>query len=178
MKMLKPKHCQRCQNIPWDTPTGTVVHTDSPQHAITLGDNAQLHYPATRKLSIPVDMDMVQDYLITKKLMQKKHFDKSHGGRPLSTLITSQKVLFLSPADQCSYVPSTFIETVSIPRSSLIKAQGKWYHRSREHIHPLQQDLFKVTNPQLQRTPKPTCIPKPNPLAKPRALSHPPNTFL
>ena len=60
------------------------------------------------------------------------------------------------------------------PRSYWIDARGKWYCRCQEHIHPLQQDLFKVTTPQLQEPPKPTCIPKPNTLTKPRALPQPP----
>ena len=66
--------------------------------------------------------------------------------------------------------PQHHHRTASTPRSYLTDAKGKQCHRSREHIHPLQQDLFKVTNPQLQKTPKPTCIPKPKPIAKPRAL--------
>ena len=74
---------------------------------------------------MPVDMEIVWDYLIAKKQVQKKDVDKSHGVRPLSTLDPNQEVLFLSPADQCSYVPSTTVDRASTPQSYLINAQGK-----------------------------------------------------
>ena len=65
---------------------------------------------------MPQDMVMVWDYLIGKKQVQKKNFDKSHGLRPLLTLDPGQKVLFLSPADYQSYVCSTILGRFPPPK--------------------------------------------------------------
>ena len=59
------------------------------------------------------DMEMVWDYLIAKKKILKQNFVKSHNVKPLSTLNPGQEVLFLSLADQHSYVPGTINEKVS-----------------------------------------------------------------
>ena len=105
---------------------------------------------------MPVDIQMVLDYLIAKKQAQKKNFNMPHGVRPLLNLYPGQEVLFLSPANQHSYIPSTIIDKAPSPQSNLIDIKGKQYHRSREHICPLQQDLFKLLTPKTQETPKPT----------------------
>ena len=83
---------------------------------------------------MPVNMEMVWDYQIAKKELQKQNFDKSHNVKPLLTLDPSQEVLFLSPAKQHSYIPGTIIEKASTPQSYIIDAQGKLYHGSREDI--------------------------------------------
>ena len=50
----------------------------------------------------PVNMEIIWDYLIARKIIQKKYFDKSHSIRPLSTLDPGQDVLFLSLANRWS----------------------------------------------------------------------------
>ena len=77
-----------------------------------------------------VNMEMVRDYLIARKITQKKYFKKSYSVRPLSTLDPSQDVLFCSLASQQSYIPSTIIKTAStqeaiglMPRANGITCQ-------------------------------------------------------
>ena len=70
-------------------------------------------------------------------------------------------------------MPSTIVNRASTPKSYLIDTQGKWYCRSRECIHLLQQDIFKVTTSQPQGNKKPTHFPRPHPISKHRGLPQP-----
>ena len=138
------------------TPNMSLPHEIMHKHTIQWPD----------KSSKPVNMEMVWDFLIAKMLTQKKHCDRSHSVKPLSTLNCGKEELFLSLANQLIYIHGTIIATVSTPRNYLIDAQDKQYHRSRKHIHPIQQDIFKVINLQSQKTQNPTHIPKQNPPCK------------
>ena len=110
---------------------------------------------------MPVDKEMIQDYLITKKWIHKKNVNKSH----VTHVPLDAGMLYWlrgsSPTQQSALTETLFCY------------QGKQNHRSREHIHLLQKDIFKITTTQLQGNPKPTCIPKPNPISKHRALLQP-----
>ena len=81
----------------------------------------------------------------------------------LSHLGPGQEVLFPSPANQCLYVPGTITDRSSTPCSYNIKTQGKRYHRCREHICRIQEDIF---------TSKPTPAAEPQtPLSQPHTHS-------
>ena len=108
-----------------------------------------------------INMETGQNHLIAKKKSQKQYFDKVHNVKLLSQLNPNQEVLFLSPADQCSYIPSTNIDKTSTPGSYNIEAQS----REIPHIHLIQQDIF-TRNPTSElepQTPHPSHIPKPSP---------------
>ena len=79
--------------------------------------------------------------IISKKQMQEQYFDKSHNARPWSQLDPGQEVLFLSPAYQNSYIPSTIVDKASMPHSYTTEALGKQYCRNGEHICPIKQDI-------------------------------------
>ena len=81
----------------------------------------------------------------SQKAVSKDYFDRAHNIKPLSTLDPGQEVLFLFLTDHHTYFPGTVLDKASMPRSYTIKAQDKWYCRTREHICPLQQDLFQTT---------------------------------
>ena len=135
-------------------------------------DNCTIQKPG--KPSVPVDMGLPDSEEANAK---EEFWQVPWHETPVNPLPQPGSDICFPQQTSDSYVPSTIIGTVSTPRSYLINAQGKQFHRSREHIHPLQQDLFEVTNSQLQETPKPTCIPKPNLLAKYRALPYPPKQY-
>ena len=59
-------------------------------------------YPG--KLSTPVDMEAVRNYLITKKNLQKEYHDKTHNAKPLPDPIQGQEVSFLRSADPNQYI--------------------------------------------------------------------------
>ena len=79
------------------------------------------------KLSTPVDMEAVRNYLITKKTSQKEYHDKAHNAKPPPDLIQGQEVLFLSPADPNQYIEGTVLAKAPQPRSYLLESQGKTY---------------------------------------------------
>ena len=68
------------------------------------------------KPATPVDMERVQNYLLSKKQSQKTHFDRAHGARELPELGPSQEVLFRFPADE-KHIPGTIIKKASEPHS-------------------------------------------------------------
>ena len=82
----------------------------------------------------------VRDYPITRKTLQKAHYDKRHKAWPLSDLVPRQDVLFLSPADQTSYIEGTIVDEAQTPRSYIIEAQGCRYRCNRQHICPINAD--------------------------------------
>ena len=55
----------------------------------------------------------------------------------LDDLVPGQDVLFLSPANQTSYLEGTVIGQAQMPRSYLIEAQGCRYRCNRQHICPI-----------------------------------------
>ena len=80
----------------------------------------------------------------------------------MTQLDHSQKVLFLSSTENL-YIPGTIINRASCPQSHYIEAQGKWYHRTRENIRTIQQDIFEYTVSQLEsQIPKLNNIPIPS----------------
>ena len=85
------------------------------------------------KPSTPVDMEHVHNFLLSRKLSQKQHFNCSHNARELQQLDPDQEVLFLFPAEN-EYIPRTIINKASTLFSYIIEAQGKCYCRSREHL--------------------------------------------
>ena len=105
------------------------------------------------KLSTPVDMEAVRNYLITKKTLQKEYHDKTHNAKPLPDLIQGQKILFLSPADPNQYIEGTVIAKVPQPRSYLLESQGKTYCQTCQHIHPLTSSIIpRPSMPEQQNT--------------------------
>ena len=79
------------------------------------------------KLSSPVNMERVCNFLLSRKQSQKAHFYQSHGVRELEEIDPSQEVLFRCPADN-KYIPKTFVNKATEPHSYIIEAQGKQYH--------------------------------------------------
>ena len=88
------------------------------------------------KPSTPFDMEMVQNFLLSRKQSQKTHFDWSHGARELEELSPGQEVLFRSPADD-KYKPGTTVDKATKPHSYIMEAQGKHYQWTREHMRPI-----------------------------------------
>ena len=93
--------------------------------------------PKTGHPSTPIDLEQVRDYLITKKSVQKHYYDKRHNTRPLPDVSPRQDVLFLSLADQMSYLEGTIVSQANTPRSYIIEAQGCRYRCNRQHIKPV-----------------------------------------
>ena len=93
-----------------------------------------------RQPSIPINLEQVRDYLITKNLAQKHHYDQRHNARPLPDLSPRQDILFLSPIEQTSYLEGTIISCANTPRSYIIKAEGHRYSHNRQHIRPINTD--------------------------------------
>ena len=60
-------------------------------------------------------------------------------------------------------IPSTIVNRTSSLQSYHTEAQGKHYCRIREHIHSIQQDIFKhpAPEPEQPQNPQPSHIPKP-----------------
>ena len=81
------------------------------------------------------------------KTQQKAHCDKRHNAQPLSDLVPRQDVLFLSPADQTSYIEGIIVDWVQTPMSYIIEAQGHRYRYNRQHIclinYPYRFTLFQ-----------------------------------
>ena len=116
--------------------------------------------------STPIDMEAVQNHLISKKQIQKQYFDEFHNAKPLPQLIPGQEVLFLCQVHQRSYIPGTIVDKASMLCSYTIKAQGKQYCKTREHICPIQPDIIlrnMMQHLEPQQSPKLSCIPIPKP---------------
>ena len=112
-------------------------------------------------------MESVRSFLISKWQSQKTNCDRAHGIRQLDDLQPNQEVLFLSPA-ATHYIPGTILAKATIPCSYTIEAQGKRYHRTREHIRPIHLNIPVNTPHQWQTKPNapkhnPNCISRPKP---------------
>ena len=73
--------------------------------------------------------------------------------------------MFLSPAEH-EYIPRTIVDRASTLHSYNIEAQGRQYHRTREHFRPIYLSIFNPLFPNLKPKPqtlKPSHIPKPPP---------------
>ena len=90
-----------------------------------------------RKPSQPVNMEDIQNYLISKKTIQKENYDKHHNTKTLPDITPGQKVLFLSPTEPHQYIEGTITSHASTPRSYIIESQGRSYCHNCQHIHPL-----------------------------------------
>ena len=90
--------------------------------------------------SQPVDMEKIRNFLISKRQAQCDQFNKAHGVQALPELPPGQEVLFRSPASD-EYIPGTIIEKALALQSYFIKAQGKKYRRTREHVWPIHLNL-------------------------------------
>ena len=66
---------------------------------------------------MPVDMETVWNYLITKKQYQKMYFDRAYNVQPLSTLNPRQEVLFLSPTDHHACNLGTILNKAWFPEA-------------------------------------------------------------
>ena len=84
---------------------------------------------------------------------------------PCHSLTSVRKYSSCPQHDQCIYISSTIIDRASTPHSYNMETQGKRYCRTREHICPIQQDIFtRNPTPELEpHTFHPSCIPKPYP---------------
>ena len=118
------------------------------------------------KLSTPLDMESVQNFLFSKRQYQKTNYNRAHSARELQELQPSQEVLFLSPTEN-EYIPSTIINKATAPHSYYIEAQGKCYQRTRKHTRPIHLNLPQPMAKSPTKLPKPSHIPKPNPTFKP-----------
>ena len=105
------------------------------------------------KPSTPVSMERVCNYLLSKKQVQKTHLDQAHGARELPELGPSQEVLFGFPADD-EYIPRTIMDKATESCSYVIEAQGKQFHRTREHMGPIHLNIPTLKAPK-QQPPKP-----------------------
>ena len=105
------------------------------------------------KLSTPVDMETVRDYLIMKKNLQTEYHDKTHNAKSLQDLSQGQEVLFLSPADPNQYIEGTVLAKAPQPRSYLLESQGKTYCQTHQHIHSLSNAIIpRPSVPEQQST--------------------------
>ena len=119
-----------------------------------------------RKPSTPVDMEHVHNFQLLRKQSQKQHFYQAHNAKELQQLDLGQEVLVLSPAEN-EYYPATIVYKASTPCSYIIEAQGKCYHRNREHTRPIHLNIFQQLPLNLQSKPH---IPK-----HPHNIKHFPN---
>ena len=120
------------------------------------------------KPSVPVNMERVQNFLLSRKQSQKTHFDQSHSAHELTELSPNQEVLFRSPANG-EYVPGTIINKGTKPCSYIVDTQGKHYHHTREHLRPINLDLPVGIAPN-SNPPNPNPVPH-SPVT---SLNHPP----
>ena len=115
------------------------------------------------RLSQPVDMEKIRNFLISRKQAQFDQFNKSHEAQALPELPPGQEVLFRSPADD-EYIPRTIKEKATAPCSYIIEAQGKRYHRTREQVPPIHFNLppsaHQQQNPQTKQCISGPSLPK------------------
>ena len=113
-------------------------------------------------------MENVRKYLLSCRQSQKMYFDRAHGTCDLIELGSGQEVLFRSPGED-EYIPRTIIKQATMSCSYIVEAQGKRYHRTREHVWAIHLIITSPAQPKpLNPQPKPsiTHIPKPNPKSK------------
>ena len=122
-------------------------------------DPSQQDNPVTRQTSQPIDLEKVRNYLISRRQAQSDQINKSHGVWALSELPPDQEVLFKSPADD-EYIHGTIIEKAPLPWSYIIEAQGRKYHRTREHVWPIHLNLPPIQ--QQQDLHRQQCFPGPS----------------
>ena len=84
-----------------------------------------------------VDYEEIRNYLLDKKLTQKRYHNQNHNVKSLPELKPGQKILFLSPNDENQYIQGTVTSKASTSRSYYLESQGKQYHCTRQHIHPI-----------------------------------------
>ena len=121
--------------------------------------NRAIQWPG--KPSQPIDLEKVRNFLISRRQAQCDQFNKAHGAWPLPELPPGQEVLFRSPADD-KYIPGTILEKAPAPQSYIIKAQGKRYCRTREHVQPIHSNLHPPAQQQ-QNSHRKQCISGPSP---------------
>ena len=80
------------------------------------------------------------------KQSQKAQFDRAHGAHELQGLGPGQEVLFRSPGKE-EYIPGTIMDKATTLCSYIMEAQGKQYHRTREHLGPIHINLPKPATP-------------------------------
>ena len=98
----------------WSTPIGSNM-----PFSWEILHNRTFQQPS--KPSSPVDMESVQNFLLSRKQSQKTHIDQSHSARELEELGPSQEVLLRSPADD-EYIPGTIIGKATKPHSYFMEA--------------------------------------------------------
>ena len=87
-------------------------------------------------------MESVRNYLLSRKQSQKVQIDRAHGVHELQELGPGQEVLFRSSGED-KYIPGTIIDRATVLSSCIMEAQGKQYHRTREHLRPIHINLSK-----------------------------------
>ena len=102
--------------------------------------------------SQPVNMERVRNYLLSHKQVQSTQFNKAHGAHALPELTPGQEMLFRSPVDK-EYIPRTIIVKPIVHHSYYVEAQGKRYHRTREHLWPIHPNLPPCTKSPTPTTP-------------------------
>ena len=95
--------------------------------------------------STPVDLVSqwiwrVRNYILSHKQAQSTQFKKANRAHALPELTPGQEVLFRSLVDS-KYIPRTIINKATMPYSYYLDAQGKRYHRTREHLWPIHPNL-------------------------------------
>ena len=90
--------------------------------------------------SQPVNTERVRNYLLSNKQAQSTQFIKAHVACALPELTPGQEVLFRSLVDS-KYIPGTIINKATMLCSYYIEAQGKRYHRIREHLQSIHPNL-------------------------------------
>ena len=112
--------------------------------------------------SQPIDMEQVRNFLISCRQAQCDQFNKAHGVQGLPELSPGQEVLFKSPADN-EYILGNIIEKAPVLGSYYIEAQGKKYHRTREHVQPIHYNLLPPQESADSHNQQ--CFPRPSPMA-------------
>ena len=170
------QHCQGCQNITWNPPTWTAIHTNSTKHAITQGNTPQLYHPVAMQALNASGYGNGLDYLIAKKLILKKKFQQvPRCTTPVDPRPWPGSIIPLT-ADQQSYIPRTIIDRASTPQSYMINGQGKVVPQIQgAHSSTTTGHLQSFHSPAAGK-PKTFMHPKPNPISKQKALPQPQNT--
>ena len=101
------------------------------------------------KPSQPVDMESVRNYLLSHRQSHKMYCDRAHGAHNLIELGPGQEVLFRSLVEN-EYIPRTITEYATMLYSYIMEAQGKRYHRTREHVWPIHLNIPCPAQPQPQ----------------------------
>ena len=123
------------------------------------------------KPSQPVNMERVQDYLLSCKQSQSTWFNKANRAHALPELSPGYEVLFRSPAER-EYINGTIIDRATKPHSYIIEAQGRRYQWNREHLWSIHLNLPATACQPPPLHPTIPCIPKPNPYPNANPISH------